>query len=115
MKPFDLEKALAGEPVVTRGGLPVTQLVNFDTKETGCIYGVCEGFVYCWDTRGSFVKAGDHTFDLFMAPKTVTLHINVYIDDGLYNTFAYPYKDLAEECARPNRIGGKAWKLEIEE
>lgn len=32
LKPFDLEKALAGEPVVTRQGEEVTQLTLFKTS-----------------------------------------------------------------------------------
>jgi hypothetical protein len=32
MKPFNLEEALAGKPVVTRSGDPVTQIVKFDLK-----------------------------------------------------------------------------------
>lgn len=43
MKPFDIEKALDGEPVVTRSGQPVTELTLFyATKEEYCLRGVLE-------------------------------------------------------------------------
>ncbi|MCE5180581.1 MAG: hypothetical protein LLG15_02150 [Betaproteobacteria bacterium] len=39
MKPFNLEKALAGEPVVTRDGIPVTDFHYFEREKS--VFKVC--------------------------------------------------------------------------
>ena len=52
MKPFDLEAALAGAPVITRDGRPVTQLHKFDATTPLCLVGVVGGEVYSWCLEG---------------------------------------------------------------
>ena len=72
MKPFDLEKALAGAPVVTRDGREVTQLHLFDLKEHGYpLHGVINGkeggqSVECFIENGKWRRSGESEFDLFM-------------------------------------------------
>jgi len=71
MKPFDLEQALAGAPVCTREGKPVTQLTKFDLPEKGVVIlvGVTSGrHIERWYPNGSY-EFNDHSrLDLFMAP-----------------------------------------------
>jgi hypothetical protein len=81
MKPFDLEKALSGEPVITREGKEVKQLKYFNTKEANCLYGVMDYEVYYWKINGTVTNKGSHTHDLFMAPKTMKVWANVYYSD----------------------------------
>ena len=69
MEPFDLEKALAGAPVVTRNGKPVAELHYFKTAERP--YKVCaviDGEVVVLTAKGAYYTEGEHAFDLFMAP-----------------------------------------------
>lgn len=80
MKPFDLEKALAGERVVTRSGLPVPEVKLFTTVpyHNPTLACVIQGNVVMLHRDGRFGRqsSSDHPWDLFMAP--VTRFVNVY-------------------------------------
>jgi hypothetical protein len=80
MKPFDIEKALDGEPVVTRSGQPVTELTLFyATKEEYCLRGVLEHEIMGWSVSGEYDKnIENHSRDLFMAEpeRWVNIHFN---------------------------------------
>ena len=78
MKPFNLEKALAGEKVVTRTGKKVTSLHLLDEPIDYPLVGRVEGelSIKTFTADGSFYTDKSHSdFDLFMAPKTTTLCI----------------------------------------
>ena len=109
MKPFDLEKALAGEPVVTRNGKPVTELHCFKTAEGP--YNVCavvDGVVMVLTAKGVYysVEEGrvvEHSFDLFMAPTKRVGWVNIYLDghaDGWSHCGQVVY--ASEEEAKDN-------------
>lgn len=71
MKPFNLKEALAGKPVVTRSGLPVTQLINLETNKYPLV-GVVSGYEepQTFTLAGSFMHSGydyESSCDLFMA------------------------------------------------
>ena len=69
MRPFNLEAALAGAPVQTRDGRPVTQLVKFDCDDRFCIAGVVSRLLYLWDEDGTPYHIGvDEGRHLCMAP-----------------------------------------------
>ena len=83
MKPFNLEKALAGDPVVTRNGRPVTNIHRFnDLNHNRRLYGVIDGKLCSFLENGRFssyeLSETDH--DLFMAPKIVKKSgwVNIY-------------------------------------
>jgi hypothetical protein len=71
MKPFDLEAALRGEPVITRDGRPVkiagyNEEATYDEKIVGWIqeYGSCS-----WGEDGTYHTSIRYSNkDLFMAP-----------------------------------------------
>lgn len=83
MKPFDIEKAKAGNPVITRGGhqariicfdrnhqqYQIVSLVSVGDREI--INGVTESGRY--DNNAS-----EHVYDLFMAPAKRSGWINIY-------------------------------------
>jgi hypothetical protein len=79
LKPFDLEAALRGEPVVTRDGRPVTQLHLF--KDTTCnlpLIGVVNHLLQNFTEEGKYIFAEDDSrHDLFMAPKKKKLFISI--------------------------------------
>jgi hypothetical protein len=71
MKPFNLERALAGEPVITRDGRPVkiagyNEEADDDSKVAlwigGYVYGCSDSGIY------NFIRNRESNFDLFMAP-----------------------------------------------
>lgn len=65
--PFDLEKALAGHPVVTRDGQDVTGLHVFDAAiNEDALYGVVHGTIYSWDSDNGRQSTGVDDLDLFL-------------------------------------------------
>lgn len=112
-KPFDLERALAGDPVVTRGGWPVTQLVKFDASDAICpLHGVLGGNIFAWRVDGRYFTDCKFGYDLFMAPKKRTVWVNLCLDGKAY---WYDSEDVANRCHGHDRIGNRAWPVEIEE
>ena len=70
MKPFNLERALAGEPVITRDGRPV-KIAGYN-PDADIEYKIC-GWVDCevesWRVDGLLsASIKDAAIDLFMAP-----------------------------------------------
>lgn len=54
-KPFDLQEALAGKPVETVSGKPVTQLKTFELADGGrCLFGVINDNVWSWFSNGTY-------------------------------------------------------------
>ena len=88
MEKFNLERALAGEPVITRDGREVTQLVKFDAPGANyALRGVSDGEIRSWTTDGRFSTFSENSpKDLFMKPKENAIWVNVYkeIDGSLY-------------------------------
>ena len=71
LKPFNLEKALAGEPVVTRDGKEVTQITFFDCEDVYPIVAVTNKIKRSFTVDGFFLESNaPHRFNLFMKPKT---------------------------------------------
>jgi hypothetical protein len=67
MKPFDLKKALAGEPVITRDGRPVKIAgYNPDAADYSQVLGWTGKYCDLWYADGSS-EFGDEEY-LFMAP-----------------------------------------------
>ena len=119
MKPFDLTKALAGDPVVTRDGRPVTELCHFKTTGGDSLAGVLGGCLSTWMENGRFSITGQDTrCDLFMAPKKRTVWVNFmpptpnahYIYADVFDS-----QEAADAARRHGRIGGKAYPVEVED
>ena len=105
---FDLEKALAGDKVVTRDGQPITQLVKFKTYSGSVLYGLnCDmDKIESWliDGRYHDVK-GECAADLFTAPKKLSGFVNIYRDDGELSLGCL--HDDKAMCVANNNIQGK--------
>jgi len=101
MKPFDLEKALAGAPVVTKSGWPVSELTQFTVRDgLDALYGVVNGRVMSWRKDGVF----DHDIDgndLAMAPVKNGCWLNTYLRG---HHFGYQTKEEADQKAGKDRI-----------
>jgi hypothetical protein len=102
MKPFNLERALAGEPVITRNGKKVTELYLFkNAKIIQPLYGTIEDDedVFSWTTNGIYNPTKNTSFDLFMAPESKFLWINLWQqlhENGNYYTTVHTREDLAD-------------------
>ena len=82
MKPFNLERALAGDPVVTRDGQKIIEIIHFKKRNKfpvlalfdyeNTIKAYCENGIYC-----NSLSECDNKYDLFMAPKTKKLWIAI--------------------------------------
>lgn len=84
MKPFDLEKALAGEPVITRDGRDVTQIHCFDVSLViRPVAAVVAGELLSFWKNGSYHLFNETDFDLFM--KTFEKNIWVVVYRGLHS------------------------------
>jgi hypothetical protein len=79
MEKFNLERALAGEPVITREGREVTQLTYFkEAREQYNLVGLMEGVVCTWNEIGTSILGHETRSDLFMKPKENAIWVNVY-------------------------------------
>jgi hypothetical protein len=79
LEPFNLERALAGDEVVTRDGLKVKQLTYFEcaTNEKSPLIAVLNKQLKFYELNGTH-HYGQEEFDLFMKPKVNRIWINVY-------------------------------------
>ena len=106
MKPFDLERALAGDPVVTRDGRPVTQLTLFEETDTDyCLYGVAGGTLLNWRKTGitdpedyleedAYIEGS--MSDLFMAPREVWIIVLESTAKDFVSTYVETYNSKEE-------------------
>ena len=118
MKPFDLEAAKRGEPVCTRDGTPVQQLVHFpEGVRVNKIAALSGGVINAYDDQGRYYGDEVHvsTRDLFMATRKRTVWVNVYPPEARNFGGIYETKAIANNYASPKRIGNRAWPLEIED
>lgn len=137
LKPFNLSDALAGKPVVTRDGRPV-KIAGYNPDFNGNSLAAWMGApadkemnhatVHAWNKDGIYDVGIDHDFDLFMAPTTRTVWVNIYrplpgaLDfvstthhsEQLAND---PHDQAVARLGNPllSRLGGKAHPIIIEE
>ena len=116
MKPFNLQEALAGKPVMTRDGRTVTQLHLFECDAKFVLYGVVESCscIYAFRKDGTWTS-GPSKLDLFMASTGKTVWVNLYHDwTGRYDSQEKADAWANNSPASP-RIGGKAFPIIYEE
>jgi hypothetical protein len=71
LKPFNLKRALAGDPVVTRGGKKVLEIYCFKTKqpEQPILVDIGDEYIRHYSLNGAYYHNGPiDKDDLFMAP-----------------------------------------------
>ena len=103
MKPFNLEEALAGAPVVTKKGDLVTGIVKFNLKNDSPypVAGIHYNHVCLWSKEGIFNVSTDtqHDMDLFMAEPQKFIWINLWQqlhENGNYISTVHTREDLAD-------------------
>lgn len=117
MKPFNLERALAGDPVVSKEGDPVKVVFVSKVDDRKPILGVTNPDTLFesdrWYTPEGKYYPQDIEPSLFMAPKTQKYYLNIYRNDytkGLYCT------DLStEKLTNTSERIIKTLEVEIEE
>lgn len=114
MKPFDLDAAKRGDPLVTRDGRAALEFRYFATvdgsyKCRAVIEGACESFTL----DGVFYVERESREDLFMAPRKVTRFLNLYVNGVCYH-FATE-KDARDHCGYREPDLAVAVPIEIEE
>ena len=81
MKPFNLEAAKRGEPLVSRDGRKVIHFHHIETDKSRlpCVVQYEGNLGASWMPDTGIVNSGsEDPSDLFMAPKIVTKYLNVY-------------------------------------
>ena len=114
LEKFNLEKALNGAKVVTRGGLEVTQLTKFQGLGIlRTLVGVLGGCMKTWCSNGTFRGGEEHILDLFLAvePKSIWVNVYKYNDGDLH--LGGPHK--TKEEAIINHTAGYIKTIEITE
>lgn len=118
MKPFDLEAAKAGAPLVTRDGRPAKFIARVvEARPSQRLLVLIGGVVLSIFENGKYASSPSDVSDkdLFMAPKTRTVWLNLYnIHPSRGRGYFYPSQEEADEGASPKRIGDRAWPIEIE-
>lgn len=114
MKPFSLEAAKRGEPIVTRDGTPARFIAHIpEATEQNRVVILIEECVYCNNEHGAYHKEFESVIDLFMAPKKRIRWVNLFTSGA---SFHYDTKEAANKVIGiDTRIGGKAYPVEIEE
>jgi|AntAceMinimDraft_18_1070375.scaffolds.fasta_scaffold31296_2 hypothetical protein len=94
---FDIDRALAGDKVITRDGGEVNQffVIHTDNGPTLTGYIVDSNTIETWDIYGGcYGVLNECHDDLFMSPNKLTGFVNVYADSGVSNK--YPTKEAAD-------------------
>lgn len=80
LKPFNLERALAGDPVVTRDGRKIIEIIKFNSDINHPIFALVENRINAeWRTlEGKYWDNQESESDLFMIPIKKTYWINIY-------------------------------------
>ena len=116
MKPFDLEAAKRGEPIVTRGGEAAKFIAHVpDAEIVFRVVVMLDGVIECYCEDGRYRLSGKSTCDLFMETSKRTVWVNVYPPEARNFGGAYETEAIANNYASPKRIGNRAWPLEIED
>lgn len=118
MKAFDLEKAKAGEPLMTRDGRKARMIGERKHPEYPIVVAVCdkngyeEVFLYTNEGRNYIHQKADE--DLFMVPKKRKKYANFYLKDEDFYDLSEVY-DNKDDAIRNIRYDVKYIKtIEIE-
>lgn len=110
LKPFDLEAALNGDPVVTDDGREVTEITEFKTTVDYKVLGVINGCLASISPDGAYHN-GSCWYKLFMKPQQVTKWVNIYSTKSGYLTCGGGLFDTKEEALEG--LGGSIDTIQI--
>ncbi|WP_416052774.1 hypothetical protein [Cupriavidus basilensis] len=102
MKPFNLEAAKAGEPIVTRDGRAAQFLGHIpECSPASRVVAYIEGqnTVTGFMESGAFLSQGEYPEDLFMATKKRAYWVNMYQEEESHFGRMAAYKHDSEQQA----------------
>jgi hypothetical protein len=117
MKPFNLEKFLAGEPAITRDGRKVVDFHYFKDRvaENNLVCLLSDGYIIFYLKDGKILK-NESSFDLLMEEKEVYLWVNVYdAGNNQYNAYVHKTEDEAKINLSPIYPCKGTYKITIKE
>ena len=115
MKPFDLEAAQRGEPLMFGNGQSAFWLgFNALNAKTPVVVTTEFGTILQYTEQGYPRDPDDLDWQLFMAPRKVQLWINLYWH-GEYSADIFRTRHEADKHERLGRLGGRACLFEYEE
>jgi hypothetical protein len=120
MKPFNLEAAKRGEPIVCRDGTPAKFIAHVPEANDGRrLIVLISNFIFTHFENGREYPS-DTDRDLFMAPKRRIVWVNLYGSSSIARYFSTEYEadqypSWTDCISNINRIGNRAWPLEIQE
>lgn len=117
MKPFDLEAAKRGEPIITRDGRPVKFIAHVPEARAAhrvVIVDVAAGYIGIRHENGMWGES-PRKDDLFMAPRKRTVWVNLYKGHNAVWHNSEESADVIAEDGISHRIGLRAYPIEIEE
>lgn len=121
MKAFNLEKALAGEPVVTRNGRKVQEIHHFKMdKSEWCVGVVIDGGFYSYCIDGTQMRPFEEdAMDLFMYTVKKTVWVNIFEGSEAYgmSVGSYLYETEQEAMCQGQKSHRKlicTYRMEIE-
>jgi len=118
MKPFDLEAAKAGEPIICRDGTPAKFIAHVpEVRAEFRVIALVNKSIRIYYETGIHPSASHPHYDLVMAPTKRTVWVNFYFQQSaMYfesqDAANYAHNTFHEDV---NRIGGKAYPVEVEE
>lgn len=117
MKPFDLEAAKRGDPIITRDGREVKFIAYVpEAKKSDQVIVWDHRDITCHYDDGRFSRYDTSDRDLYMAPKKRTVWVNFYpsVDNEPPLAMTHKSQEKANRDGLSHRIGGKAYPVEIE-
>ncbi len=108
MKPFNLERALAGDPVVTRNGRVVCNLRENGKTNEYPLTGNMQRGIDSWTINGNFYSGAERIEtdnDLFMAPTKKSGWMNIYSKMNCDVHLVARTGDIHESKERADRSG----------
>ncbi len=118
--PFNLERALAGDPVVTRDGRKILEFAYLKTRKKFNLLALVEivdnSELKAFDDDGKFcLHPKEPEYDLFMLPKTKKYYVHIYRDSKYGNLSSCIYKDEPDNKILPEHGPLKVFEFEVEE
>lgn len=103
MKKFDLERALAGEPVMTRDGRVMDEILFSKFLKNKPVIGICRDSSLNFNLDGTYWDNRESDVDLFMVfkgkqePKTIWINVWKHFKDGSIITTIHSRKDKCDK------------------
>ena len=118
-KPFDLEKALSGHPVICRDGTKVIKWCHFPIPDYvhGAIMALLigEDRVNLFFGNGKFHFPGEHAKDLFLEVKTVKRWARMIMNNGAPEVWELNFHSKESAEFQPGHTFLPAYEYEVEE